>query len=88
MNYPDRTYAFLETSDIDNIDFSQVMNTSADMVRKSVDESQFILKWPTAQWPSFITPSGSISPVWQGSYTECMNNLTSSFWADTGSVDI
>jgi len=88
MNYPDRTYAFLNTSDIGSVDFSQVMNTSADMVRKSVDESQFILKWSTTQWPSFITPSGSISPVWQGSYTECMNNLTSSFWVDTGSVDI
>lgn len=88
MDYPNRTYAFLETSDIDNIDFSQVMNTSADMVRKSVDGSQFILKWSTTQWPSFITPSGSISPVWQGPYAECMSTLTSSFWADTGSVDI
>lgn len=88
MDFPDRTYAFLNTSDIGSVDFSQVMNTSADMVRKSIDESQFILKWSTAQWPSFITPSGSISPVWQGSYIECMSNLTSSFWIDTGSVDI
>jgi len=88
MDYSNRTYAFINTSDIGSVDFSQVMETSADMVRKSVDESQFILKWPTAQWPSFITPSGSISPVWQGSYIECTNNLTSSFWTDTDSINI
>ena len=84
MDYSNRTYAFVETSDIGSVDFSQVMETSADTVRKSTDESQFILKWYTADWPSFIAPSGSITPVWEGSHLECLNQLTSSFWTDTG----
>jgi hypothetical protein len=86
MDYSNRTYAFVNTSDINDIDFSQVMETSADTVRKSIDQSQFILKWYTAEWPSFITPSGSVSTVWQGSHADCLTQLTSSFWTDTGSM--
>ena len=86
MDYSNRTYAFVNTSDIGSVDFSQVMETSAATVRKSIDESQLILKWYTAQWPSFIAPSGIISTVWQGSHSECLNQLTSSFWTDTGSM--
>jgi hypothetical protein len=86
MDYSNRTYAFVNTSDINDIDFSQVMETSADTVRKSIDQSQFILKWYTAEWPSFIAPSGSVSTAWQGSHAECLTQLTSSFWTDTGSM--
>jgi hypothetical protein len=86
MDYSNRTYSFINTSDIGSVDFSQVMETSAETVRKSIDESQFILKWYTADWPSFIAPSGSITPVWEGSHSECLNQLTSSFWTSTGSL--
>ena len=80
MNYSNRTYSFIETSDIGSVDFSQVMETSAATVRKSIDETQFILKWYTADWPTFIAPSGSVTPVWEGTHVECLNQLTSSFW--------
>jgi hypothetical protein len=86
MDYSNRTYAFVNTSDVGSVDFSQVMETSATTVRKSIDESQFILKWYTAEWPSFIAPSGSVSPVWQGGHADCLTQLTSSFWTDTGSM--
>ena len=80
MDYSNRTYSFIETSDIGSVDFSQVMETSAATVRKSIDETQFILKRYTADWPTFIAPSGSVTPVWEGSHEECLNQLTSSFW--------
>ena len=85
MDYTDRTYAFAITSDIGSVDFTQVMETSADTVRKSIDESQFILKWYTANEPSFIT-NGSVTLAWSGTHAECLNRLTSSFWAPTGSI--
>lgn len=85
MDYTDRTYAFAITSDIGSVDFTQVMETSADTVRKSIDESQFILKWYTANEPSFIT-NGSVTLAWSGTYAECLNRLTSSFWSPTGSI--
>ena len=86
MDYSNRTYSFIETSDIGSVDFSQVMETSAATVRKSIDETQFILKWSTADWPTFIAPSGSVTPVWEGTHAECLNQLTSSFWTNTGSM--
>ena len=85
MDYSNRTYAFANTSDIGSVDFTQVMETSANTVRKSIDESQFILKWYTANEPSFIT-NGSVTLAWSGTHAECLNRLTSSFWSDTGSM--
>ena len=85
MDYSNRTYAFANTSDIGSVDFTQVMETSANTVRKSVDESQFILKWYTANEPTFIT-NGSVTLDWSGTHAECLNRLTSSFWAPTGSM--
>ncbi len=85
MDYTDRTYAFANTLDIGSVDFAQVMETSADTVRKSIDESQFILKWYTANEPSFIT-NGSVTLAWSGTHAECLNQLTSSFWSPTGSM--
>ena len=86
MDYLNRTYAFAYTTDIDEVDFSQVMETSAATVRKSIDESQFLLKWETTSWPTFVEPSGSMSLVWSGDHQECLNQLTSSFWSSTGSI--
>ena len=37
MDYSNRTYATILTSDLDKVDFSQVMETSISTVRKSVD---------------------------------------------------
>ena len=86
MDYTNRTYAFVYTTDIDEVDFSQVMETSAETIRKSIDESQFLLKWETTSWPSFIEPSGSVSLIWSGNHQQCLNQLTSSFWMDTSSI--
>ena len=85
MDYSNRTYAFVNTSTIGNVDFSQVMETSANTVRKSLDESQFILKWYTANEPTFITDN-SVTLTWSGSHADCLNQLTSSFWT-TGSLE-
>ncbi len=85
MNYSNRTYAFANTSDIGSVDFTQVMETSTDTVRKSIDESQFILKWYTKNVPTFIADN-SVNLAWSGSHSDCLTQLTSSFWTDTGSM--
>ena len=72
MDYSDRTYSTVLTSGIGSVDFSQVMETSADTVRKSVDNTEFVLKWKTVDWPSFISPSGSMVPTWSGSHAACL----------------
>jgi len=79
MDYSNRTYATANTSTIGNVDFSQVMQTSATTVRKSIDESQFILKWYTANTPTFITDN-SVTLTWSGSHADCLTLMTGSAW--------
>tara|TARA_R110000796_G_scaffold236499_1_gene355948 strand:+ start:36 stop:290 length:255 start_codon:yes stop_codon:yes gene_type:complete len=50
-----RTYAVINLSDIGLIDFSQIGETSASTVRKSLDETQFVIKWQEGYVPTFIT---------------------------------
>ena len=54
MSFSDRTYATAQTSTLGNVDFSQVFETSTNSVRKSIDETLFVLKWKTTQTPSLI----------------------------------
>ena len=86
MDYSNRTYSFANTSTLGSVDFSQVMETSANTIRKSLDNSQFILKWYTENRPSFITDV-SVTLTWSGSHSDCLTQLNSSFWTDTGSLD-
>ena len=85
MDYSNRTYAFANWSDIGYVDFSQVMETSAATVRKSLDNSLFILKWYTDNTPTFIT-DGSVTLSWSGSHSQCLQHLLGPNWTDTGSM--
>ena len=79
MDYSDRTYATALTATIGNVDFAQVMETSAATVRKSIDETEFVLKWYTAQTPSFITDD-SVTLTWSGSHADCLTLMASAEW--------
>ena len=57
-----RTYATINLSDIGLIDFAQVGETSVSTVRKSLDDTQFVIKWQEGHIPTFITDS-SVVPV-------------------------
>ena len=85
MDYSNRTYSFIETSDIGSVDFSQVMETSAATVRKSIDETQFVLKWYTANTPTFVTDS-SVTLTWSGSHADCLTLMATTAWTDTSSM--
>lgn len=85
MNYSDRTYAFAKWANIGSVDFSQVMETSANTVRKSLDNDLFILKWYTANEPTFITDD-SVELAWSGSHSQCLQQLLGPNWSDTGSM--
>ena len=85
MDYSNRTYAFANWSDIGYVDFSQVMETSATTVRKSLDNQLFILKWYTADTPTFIA-DGSVTLSWSGSHSQCLQHLLGPNWTDTGSM--
>jgi|TARA_R110002110_G_scaffold268266_5_gene484103 hypothetical protein len=85
MHYEDRTYSTALTSTIDNVDFTQVMETSADTVRKSIDQTQFVLKWYTDHTPTFIS-NESVTLTWSGSHADCLTLMSGTEWTDTGSM--
>jgi hypothetical protein len=57
-----KTYAVINLTDISLIDFTQVAQSSASTIRKSLDDTQFVIKWQDGYTPTFITDA-SVVPV-------------------------
>ena len=57
-----KTYATINLSDSGLIDFAQIGETSASTVRKSLDDTLFVIKWAYGYMPTFIS-DGSVIPV-------------------------
>ena len=49
-----RTFVIFDVSELGLIDFSQVLETSADTVRKSVDQTKTFVKWEGETVPSCV----------------------------------
>ena len=49
-----RTYVIFEVSEIDKIDFNQVMNTSADTLRTNSTGTHTFVKWNTKEVPECV----------------------------------
>lgn len=73
------TYAIININDLLKVDFNQVGQTSADTVRKSLDNSKFVLKWE--QTPTFIT-DGTIVPLQLLTHAECLDLMNTPEWSE------
>lgn len=47
MSYNNRNYIIFNVSEVDKVDFNQVLETSAETLRKSVDGTKTFVKWDT-----------------------------------------
>jgi hypothetical protein len=56
-----KTYAVINLTDISLIDFSQVAQSSASTIRKSLDNTQFVIKWQDGYTPTFIMDGSVIA---------------------------
>jgi hypothetical protein len=67
-------------SELSSIDFTQVLETSIDTVRKSIDETKTFVKWDGETIPSSVD---SLTTK-EGPYTyeEMLNILGTSEWTD------
>lgn len=74
------TYAIVNINDLSKVDFSQVGQTSADTVRKSLDGSKFVLKWYHQEEPSFIV-DGTIVPIQILTHAECLDLMNTAEWS-------
>ena len=54
MHFENRHYVIFDLSEIDTIDFSEVMETSADTLRKNLVDTQSFVKYEGDQPPSVV----------------------------------
>jgi hypothetical protein len=76
-----RLYAVINITELDLIDFSQIEETSINTIRKSLDESQFTIKWQEGSEPTFIE-SGAVIPVGIYTHSECLELMASDKWSE------
>ena len=72
-----KTYAILNISDLDSVDFSQIHQTSKETIRKSIDENLFLIKY--VDIPSFIN-DGTITPISTHDHASILAELNSETW--------
>ena len=79
--FDNRSYLIFNVSELDTINFDYVLETSANTIRKSVDETLSFVKWEGST-PSFVS---SLSTT-QGPYThtEILSVLSTETWAPSG----
>ena len=80
MEYTERNFMIFNVSELTNIDFNEVLETSTDTVRKSVDLTKTFVKWegtiPTCV-SNLTTKEGPYT------YSEILTILSTSDWTDT-----
>jgi len=73
------TYATINIADLPLIDFSQIGETSENTIRKSLDESMFVIKWNTE--PRFIT-DGTVAIIQVMTHDEALVLMASAEWSE------
>jgi hypothetical protein len=74
------TYAIVDiATDLPNIDFSQIGETSSSTIRKSIDETLFIIKWNTE--PTFIA-NGTVIPSLILTHSEALTEMATAEWTE------
>jgi len=80
QSYENREFMIFNVSELNQIDFSQVLETSAETVRKSVDETKTFVKWDGNTIPQCVqnltTKKGPYT------YNEILTILATPEWTD------
>lgn len=79
MTYENRNYIIFNVSELNKVNFSEVLEDSSETVRKSIDLSKTFVKWEGTT-PSFI----STLTTAEGPYThiEIISILESATWTN------
>ena len=78
------TYAIINTSDLSNIDFSQIGETSADTLRYNLAGTEFVIKWNST--PTFIS-DGTVVPVSELTHEEALTLMATAEWSELEPVE-
>ena len=78
--YEQRNFMIFSTSETGSIDFSEVLETSAETLRLSVDGSKTFVKWEGETIPTSVANLTTTEGPY--TYDEIVTILTGSFWVD------
>jgi|TARA_B110000196_G_scaffold306120_1_gene304416 hypothetical protein len=73
------TYIIINMTEVGLVDFNEVLETSEETLRLSVDGLQTVLKWEGAE-PSFVSTLSSYEGPY--TYTEIITIMTTPEWTD------
>jgi hypothetical protein len=77
--YDDRNFLIFNVSEINKVDFNEVLETSSSTLRKSVDEQKTLIKWD-GEAPEFVaTMTTKEGPY---TYDEILAILATPEWTD------
>jgi len=79
QEYDNRRFIIFNVSELNQIDFNVVLETSADTVRKSVDETKTFVKWEGTT-PTFV--SNLTTKEGPYTYEEILTILSTPEWSD------
>jgi hypothetical protein len=84
MPYENREFMIFNVSELDTINFNEVLETSIDTVRKSVDETKTFVKWEGETIP----PSIQNLTTKEGPYTyqEILTILSTEIWTNPNAI--
>ena len=76
------TYAICNVAtDLPNINFNEVITTSAETIRKSIDETLFVTKWVSE--PAFVT-DGTVTPSAIMDHADALTLMQTEAWTTPG----
>jgi len=78
QDYEQRQFMIFNVSELNTIDFTQVLETSIDTVRKSVDETKTFVKWDGETIPPSVDSLATKEGPYR--YDEILTILSSSEW--------
>jgi hypothetical protein len=84
QEYDNRRFMIFNVSELNQIDFTQVLETSAETVRKSVDETKTFVKWDGAMPECVSNLTTKEGPY---TYDEILQILSTPEWTDPNPME-
>ena len=81
MSHLPNVYAIINIADLGLINFSEIDETDATTIRKSIDELMFIIKYFNEHEPSFIT-NGSVVPTQILTHEQAIELMATIEWSE------
>jgi hypothetical protein len=81
--FENRNYLIFNMSEVDSIDFTNVLETSTETLRLSVDETKSFVKWE-GETPSFVSDLTNTEGPY--SHSQILEVLAEEAWTPTGQM--